>query len=327
MSEDLQPISSKTNAVVSPVAFFNSVPEEILWQSNFNSKNTQDTYNDAIGEFMSFLKIRKSQDLREIRQASVIAFKNHLIVKGAKPSTVNNRLSALSSLFAHLADKRITEVNPVTGVRRLKSEYSQVKSKCLTRIEARRLLDAPTTGATDPNDKKALQRLRDRAIMHVFFFAGCRISELCNLKVKDFFEEKGFFILDFKLKGGKRNRVPINLEAKAAIEDYLAAAGHGDDAEMPLFLAARGNQWGAAGTKNITRSAVGDVWKKYNKQAGITGASPHSARTTFVSEALENDCPIEKVQKTVGHAQIKTTQMYSKRDMAFRESASFAVRY
>ncbi len=58
---------------------------------------------------------------------------------------------------------------------------------------------------------------------------------------------------------------------------------------------------------------------------GLSGVTPHSARATFITQALENKCPIEAVQKTVGHALIKTTQMYDKRDLNYRESASFAV--
>jgi integrase len=58
----------------------------------------------------------------------------------------------------------------------------------------------------------------------------------------------------------------------------------------------------------------------------LDGVTPHSARATFITQALENNCPIEAVQKTVGHSQIKTTQMYDKRIARYRESASFAVR-
>lgn len=317
------PISLSTSVRVD---FLNAVPEEILWQANFNSEHTKSTYNGAVQEFMAFLGINGSSDLRKISRSHVVAYKNYLIEKDSKPSTVNNRLSALSSLFTHLLEQRLVESNPVVGVKRLKAEYSQVKSKCLTRQEARAMIEVPETTAKMIPEKKQLQRLRDRAIMHVFFFAGCRISELCNLRVGDYFEEKGYFILDFKLKGGKRNRVPINLEAKIAIEEYLTVAGHAEDQSLPLFRAIGTNKF-TKPAACMGRMAVYRLWKRYSELAGISGSTPHSARTTFVSEAIENECPIEKVQKTVGHSQIKTTQMYCKREISYRESASFSVRY
>lgn len=324
LPQTIQPVSISLNL---GSHIFKETPEEILWQANFNSHNTKETYNDAVQAFMSFLGISSLKDLRRVSRQHVIAYRNALQDNGSKPSTINNRLSALSSMFSHLAEKRVVESNPVTTVKRLKAEYAQVKSKCLTRTEARRMIEVPASTACISKEKRSLQALRDRAIMHVFFFAGCRISELCNLRVGDYFEEKGYFILDFKLKGGKRNRVPINLEAKIAIDAYLTESGHAQDPESPVFVALKGNQNLVANNKTMNRSSVFRLWKKYSALAGISGSTPHSARTTFVSEAIENDCPIEKVQKTVGHSQIKTTQMYCKREVSYRESASFSVRY
>jgi site-specific recombinase XerC len=53
----------------------------------------------------------------------------------------------------------------------------------------------------------------------------------------------------------------------------------------------------------------------------------HSARATFITEALERKCPIEAVQESVGHRHISTTKMYDKRKLSYRESASFVVQY
>lgn len=79
--------------------------------------------------------------------------------------------------------------------------------------------------------------------------------------------------------------------------------------------------------RKMSRRIIDYLFQKYAKIAVIDGITPHSARATFITQAMENNCPIEAVQKTVGHAQIKTTQMYDKRVAKYRESASFAVRY
>jgi len=55
--------------------------------------------------------------------------------------------------------------------------------------------------------------------------------------------------------------------------------------------------------------------------------TPHSARATFITEALETGVPIEQVQATVDHKTITTTKMYDKRRISHRDSATFKVSY
>lgn len=43
--------------------------------------------------------------------------------------------------------------------------------------------------------------MRDRAILHVLFYTGCRVSEVTTLKVRDFFEDAGYWVLDFIVLG------------------------------------------------------------------------------------------------------------------------------
>jgi len=130
--------------------------------------------------------------------------------------------------------------------------------------------------------------LRDQALLSTLFFTGCRVSEICSLRVKGFYEEQGFYVIDFWVKGGYKGINP---------------------------------------SRKLSRRTIDHLFNKYTNQTGIAGITPHSARATFITQALENNCPIEVVQKTVGHSQIKTTQMYDKRVAKYRESASFAVRY
>jgi integrase len=146
--------------------------------------------------------------------------------------------------------------------------------------------------------------------------------------VKYFYEEQGFFVLDFWVKGGKRNRMAINQELQIALSRYLTEAGHENDQTSFLFLAVKSAYKASDPKRKLSRRTIDHLFNKYARKAEITsGITPHSARATFIIQALENNCPIEAVQKTVGHAQVKTTQMYDKRTDKYRESASFVVRY
>lgn len=295
------------------------IPEELLWKANFNSANSIETYDKAIHSFLSFIGISSPEKLREIDHGHVIAFKKFMQNQGYSPRTINNRLSAISSLFNHLIDKQVVKINVAQGVKRMKINSDRVEAKVLTPEEVRKMLNCP-----DPFKK---QGLRDKAILSTLFFTGCRVSEVCTLKVKDFYQEQGFYILDFWVKGGKRNRLAINQELQIIIREYLRMAGHEDDKDSFLFLPVKHSPKTSDKNRKLSRKTIDYLFKKYAKQVILDGVTPHSARATFITQALENNCPIEAVQKTVGHAQIKTTQMYDKRIAKYRESASFAVRY
>jgi integrase/recombinase XerD len=296
----------------------NQVPEELLWINNFNSKRSRQTYQIATKKFIDFFKIKTAEELRTITHAHIIAFKNHLQESEQSPKTINNRLSALSSLFNHLIEHQVVFINPVQSVKRMRINSNRVEAKVLSPRQARRMINAP--------DLLKGQGIRDRAILGTLFFTGCRVSELCKLKVKDYYEEQGFWILDFVTKGGKRNRLAVNQELQVFLNAYLEQSGHNDEKDSPLILPIKMNP-NLNQVRFISSRQVQLLWKRYAEKNQIQGTTPHSARATFITQALENNCPLDTVQKSVGHSQIKTTQMYDKRVAKYRESASFAVRY
>lgn len=297
-----------------------TTPEEQVWLANFTSSRTKATYANAVRELVGFLQIEAPEQLYEIGQAHVIAWRDQLAAQGASPRTISNRLSAVSSLFAHLCEHQLCAKNPVSGVKRPKVTSHTVETPALSRAQARAMLDAP--------DPATLQGLRDRAILHVYFYTGCRESEPSTLRVRDFHQDQGYWVLDFTIKGGKRNRVAVHPECQHALTCYIEAMrlehGEGYNRDAWLFQAVYNGRPG----RPMIRQRFYQLFKKYAKLADLPeGVVPHSARATFITEALDRDHPAEAVQKTVGHASITTTLAYDKRDHHPKNSASFAVRY
>jgi integrase/recombinase XerD len=158
----------------------------------------------------------------------------------------------------------------------------------------------------------------------LLFYTGCRVSEVTHLKVRDFFEDAGYWVLDFVVKGGPRHRLAIHHELQRALRAYLARSGHGAEREAPLFLAVRRRER----RKALTSRQVSQLFHRYAREAGLPlGVTPHSARATFITEALDRKCPIEAVQASVGYRHIATTKRYDQRKLHDRESVSFAVQY
>ncbi|MFO0734149.1 MAG: tyrosine-type recombinase/integrase [Candidatus Competibacteraceae bacterium] len=302
--------------LVTPSDRLAALPEEAVWLANFVSPRTQRTYRAAVQSFIAFHGLQSSDELRAIGQSHLIAWREHLTQSGASPRTVQNRLAAVSSLFQHLCEKQVAARNPVTGVRRPRVNASRVEAAVLTPEQVRCLLHTP------PVD--TLKGIRDRAILHVLFYTGCRVSEVTHLKIRDFFEDAGYWVLDFVVKGGQRNRLAIHHELQLALRTYLTQSGHGAERESPLFLAVQRSEL----RKSLTSRQVSKLFHRYTREANLPlGVTPHSARATFITEALDRKCPIEAVQASVGHRHIATTKMYDKRKLHYRESASFVVRY
>jgi len=306
-------------APVSRTEILAAVPQESVWLSNFVSQRTRDTYASAVREFLAFLQITSADEMAKVDQAHIIAWRETLIKKGATPKTIHNRISAVSSLFKHLCEHQEAKRNPTTGVKRPRVDSGQVKTPVVTPEQVRRILDLPRPGT--------LRGLRDRAILHVFFYTGCRISEVASLEVRDMHEDGGYTVMDFTVKGGKRNRLAICQELRIAVLEYLEAAGHGGVPDSPLFLPVK-KRPGRPPRKHLSRMQIYNVFMRYARLGGLPdGVTPHTARATFITQALENNCPIEAVKRSVGHSRISTTQMYDKRTAKHRESASFAVAY
>lgn len=313
------PPSPNTLTATSVADLLNGIPEEQVWLTNFTSARTRQTYSNAVRELVMFLGVEVPEEFYGLSQAHIIAWREQLAEAGASPRTVSNRLSAVSSLFAHLCEKQLCERNPVAGVKRPKVASHSVETPTLSRAQVRAMLDAP--------DTQTLQGQRDQALLHVYFYTGCRESEPGTLRIRDFHQDQGYWVLDFTVKGGKRNRVALNPECQHALQTYL----DGMSEELGplkrdawLFQAMYNGRDG----KPMSRQRFYQLFKKYARLAGMPDSVvPHSARATFITEALDREHPAEAVQKTVGHASITTTLAYDKRDHRPKNSASLAVRY
>lgn len=213
-----------------------AVPEESVWLANFISPRTRATYQRAVASFAEFAGITSAEAFRAVSPAQVLAWREHLIAEGRAARTVGNRMAALSSIFNHLCEKQLVKGNPVRGLQRPRLNHAMGETPAIEKKRVRAMLDAAERAFVEGKTEVArLQGARDSAMLHVFFFMGCRISELCSLRVKDCSRDGAYPVLVFTLKGGKRNKVPMPHEVVEKLERYLAMAGHGDERQWPLF--------------------------------------------------------------------------------------------
>jgi len=131
-------------------------------------------------------------------------------------------------------------------------------------------------------------------------------------------------------KGAKVRYVPAHPLALERIHDYLQAAGHGEDAEGPLFRPLKNPAGQGKTDRPLTHGAVYHrVLRKHAKAAAIDGQSfgPHALRATAATNALDRGADLGKVQEWLGHANVSTTRLYDRRRSRPGDSPTFRVAY
>ncbi len=151
--------------------------------------------------------------------------------------------------------------------------------------------------------------VRDWAILHVALDAGLRASEIADLKVGDVLLDPGQGgIIVRRGKGGKIRSVHIGEPLRKHLGEYLEwkkLVGEPTGPEDYLFLSPRGGP--------LTRQALWLMFKRYARQAGLPERfTIHSCRHTYASLLYRaSRYNLRLVQKQLGHASVRTTQVYA----------------
>jgi site-specific recombinase XerD len=211
-------------------------------------------------------------------------------------ATIRLRFAAIRSFYKYLVHRRGMAKNPVAELQLPKAERKLPVVLNLAQMEE--LLALPL----QPSSEKLRFpwiRLRDAALLELFYSCGLRISELRNLNVEDvdFLSES----LRVMGKGAKERIIPIGGPALAALQRYRQSLAL---TRGPVFLSSRRTR--------ITQQAIDLLLKKYLTQSSIPFAvSPHKLRHTFATHLLDAGADLRSVQSLLGHASLSTTQIYT----------------
>ena len=143
-------------------------------------------------------------------------------------------------------------------------------------------------------------------MLALLYASGMRVSELVSLNLGDVDKENGY-VRCFG-KGHKERLVPIYPQAAQAVEEYVKEArpqlaAH-DGGEKALFLNHRGDR--------LTRQGFWQILKEYAKKAELSSVTPHTLRHSFATHMLSGGADLRSVQELLGHANISTTQIYTR---------------
>jgi len=146
---------------------------------------------------------------------------------------------------------------------------------------------------------------RDKAIAELLYSSGLRLSELCQLDMNDLsIEGQMCRVLG---KGQKEREVPIGSKAIEAIKIWFKHRdARVENKERAIFI----NNLG----KRLSQRSVQNGLKKMSSKMGLPYIHPHMLRHSFASHILESSGDLRAVQELLGHANLSTTQIYTKLD-------------
>ena len=137
------------------------------------------------------------------------------------------------------------------------------------------------------------------------YATGIRVSELISLDLKDLNLSAGFIRCASR---GKERIIPLYHTAVKALQDYVRDIRPqliADGGEQALFVNMNGER--------MSRQGFWKIIKYYQEKAGIEkDITPHTLRHSFAAHLLENGADLRSIQEMLGHADISSTQIYSR---------------
>lgn len=253
-----------------------------------------DAYRRDLRDFGNWLAAAK-KTVYQARREHLLAYLKHLRGRGLASRSASRSLSAVRGFYRFATAHLEFEADPTDDVSNPRAGFALPKMLSETEVEA--LLAAP--------DAATPLGLRDRAMLELLYASGLRVSELVGLP-RDRVDLDGG-ILRVSGKGGRERLVPFGKSAAEWLERYLSRVRPALDKKgrSELFLSARGAP--------MTRQRFWQLVDRYRRSAGIRRKlSPHALRHAFATHLLEHGADLRALQMMLGHADISTTQIYTR---------------
>jgi integrase/recombinase XerC len=245
-----------------------------------------------------------SLPLRSVQVHHIRRWAAQLHGGGLAPRSIAIALSAWRGLYRWLGRDGLVASNPALGVRAPRAPKPLPKALSVDHAVA-------LVEHRGPGDSALAAR--DASIAELLYGCGLRVGELVGLDVAAGAGAAGWIdVADASAhvlgKGSKRRSVPVGAPALRALAAWLARRGEiVRPGEAALFVSRRGTR--------LTPSQVRARLKAQAIAAGVPAhVHPHMLRHSFASHVLQSSGDLRAVQELLGHANIATTQVYTKLD-------------
>lgn len=271
----------------------------LLFAESRLSPNTIADYTNTFRKFTAFT--HGDMNVREIDTQVIEGFL--AAQKGLKKKTVLNYHTGLSALWQWATDRQIVDRNIVRMITPPKAELTEIQPFSEDDVKLILASISKTKPYFSVGRREVTNTLhfadRSRAMILLFLDTGIRVSEFCDLKVKDV-DLRNKNILVFG-KGSKERTIPISARTGQAIWRYFSTKP--DQAIfMPAFSTDNGLRLDRA---NVLKQCI-----RIGNRAGVHDCHPHRFRHTFSIQYLRNGGDIYTLQKILGHSTLDMVKRY-----------------
>lgn len=267
------------------------------------SEHTVHAREYQLDVFVTWAEARDVKRPNEVTRPILERYLRHLHHrrrKDGRPLSITAQLGAIGAVRAYfrwLNKQNVMLWNPASDLDIPQPERRLPKA-VLTIEEAEKVLGEA--------DVRTPMGLRDRAMLEVLYSTGMRRTELANLELFDIDMDRGTLMIR-QGKGKKDRMIPIGERALAWIDRYVSDVRPTHvvkSAEKALFLTATGEAFLPESLTLLVSRYIdsSDVGKK---------GSCHLFRHTAATLMLENGADIRFIQQLLGHASIRTTEIYT----------------
>jgi integrase/recombinase XerD len=264
-----------------------------------------------VGYFIDWCEQRSIVRPDEVTRAILERYRQHVFLYRRKTDgaplshqTQGKRLISVRAFFQWMARQHHLLYNPASELE-LPRQQQRLPRHILSVAEVEQVLNACDT--TDPLG------LRDRAMLEALYSTGMRRAELTSLRADDVDLARGTVFIR-QGKGGKDRVVPIGERACRWIEKYLYQVRSelvDVDDDGTLFLAKHGEGMQAKQLSVIVRQAIAEA--RLERFADThPNAACHLLRHACATHMLENGADIRYIQALLGHADLSTTEVYTR---------------
>jgi integrase/recombinase XerC len=270
------------------------------------SPHTLTAYTHDLQQFTTFLAGYygiATWTWQGIDRTAIRGYLGYLTRNGLSKRSIGRALSAVRTFFRYLHRNEIVESNPARMVGTPKAE--KYLPKYLDLGQMGKLFAAVETRAMSGK----FIDVRNLAILELFYSTGMRLSELrgINRDTIDLLANQ----VKVRGKGRKERIIPVGDRAVLALRNYeakrdelLRALGPKVDRSAFFVSSTTGRRLGPAGIQRVMLLMLALV----SEDAGL---STHSLRHTFATHLLDAGADLRAVQELLGHASIRTTQIYT----------------
>ena len=245
-----------------------------------------------------------STDLQSINNTHIRRWVAQMHSAGRSPRGIALILSGWRGFYTWLGREGLVASNPVQGVRAPK--VPKPLPKALGVEEAVQLASFVAA------DENPVREARDHCITELLYGCGLRIGELVGLDLQASATASGWIDMASAEahvlgKGHKKRSVPVGSKALEALAHWISLRPQWANQEAALFINTRGSR--------LTPQHIRVRLKQRSLKAGLaTPVHPHMLRHSFASHVLQSSSDLRAVQELLGHANITTTQVYTRLD-------------